>query len=106
MAARGILSVTDRMKNHGEKFKEGMEDLVAEARQPMEGPMGATTERINTLRRRVRKHGRRLAVATAAGVLSVADKTKPLRDDLQSIVAEAKSRKESQSHTEDPLAEE
>ncbi len=91
LATRGILSVTDQMKNHHEKLKARMDDIVTEARQPGECPVEAATEKIDTLRRTVKGHGRRLAVATAAGVLSVADKAKPLRDDLRSIVDEAKN---------------
>jgi hypothetical protein len=90
LAARGILSITDEMKNHSGKLKEGMNNIVAEARQPIACPVEGAADKIDTLRRKVRTHGRRLAVATAAGVLSVADKAKPLRDDLRSIVGEAK----------------
>jgi hypothetical protein len=104
LATRGILSVTDEMKNHHEKIKGRMDDIVTEARQPCECPVGAANEKIDTLRRTVRGHGRRLAVATAAGVLSVADKAKPLRDDLRSIVDEAKRNLSlKQAIAEDPV---
>lgn len=47
-------------------------------------------EKLERFGRKIKTHGRKVAVLTAAGALSIVDRTKPFVDEIQNIIREAK----------------
>ncbi|MDF2569347.1 MAG: hypothetical protein K0R55_951, partial [Sporomusa sp.] len=71
-ATKGALVISDEVKNLTEKVRVGASDIVEEARQTSCCPCPA----IKSLRSSAKVKGRRMAVATTAGVLSIQEKAK------------------------------
>jgi hypothetical protein len=87
VTTRGVLAVTDTLQSTAAMMREGMEDIVAEAR--------AASEEQRTLMGTARTHGRRMAINAAAGALAV-------REGLRNIVEEAKETRTAASPEESP----
>lgn len=94
MTAKGVLAVAGGVKVGQEMVSEKVNDIVEEAKQTDACPEARVAEKIDRLRHKMRHHGRRLAVATAAGALSVAGTAKPIVDEFHDIVKEAKAKNE------------
>ncbi|MBP2662086.1 MAG: hypothetical protein H6Q71_34 [Firmicutes bacterium] len=90
MATRGVLVATETVQNTALTLREGLEDIVAEAKASSD-PLAEDEKNKCTLTTAVKNHGRRLAVTAAAGALAV-------RDEFNNIVEEAK--KESPTNEE------
>jgi len=91
MAARGLYQASNSVSELGSKVKDGFVNIVVEAKHSdQQAVTDPRKERLHNLREKSRFHRRRFAVATASGVLAVADKAKLLRGELQSIIDEAK----------------
>ncbi len=91
VTTRGVLTVTDAVHGSVAAVREGMEDIVAEARAAKEGL--ATGE--ESLMATARDHGRRLAVGTAAGMMAVGE-------GLRDIVEEARASREAAVREDEP----
>jgi hypothetical protein len=87
LVAGGILQATDRIKSTLAHTKEEMNDFVAEAQDKQ----GHHDDSWQSLKDKARKHRHRLAVATAAGVLTVSDKASAMCDEFDSIMKEARN---------------
>ncbi|HWR41913.1 hypothetical protein [Sporomusa sp.] len=87
-ATKGALIVSDEVKNLTAKMRDKASDIVVEARETGECPCPAAA--IKSLRSSAKVKGRRIAVATTAGVLSMQEKAKSVRDEFKDIVDEAK----------------
>ncbi|MDR3565647.1 MAG: hypothetical protein P4N59_29995 [Negativicutes bacterium] len=83
MATRGVLTAAGAVQATAASWREGMEDIAAEAKHPVEQPSDTSGNNC-TMLKAAKNHGRQLAVTAAAGALAV-------RNELQSIVEEAKS---------------
>ena len=102
LVACGILRAADQVKSTFAHAKEEMSDFVAEAQDKP----SCHDENWQSLKDKARKHRHRLAVATAAGVLTVSDKATALREEFESIMEEAKNARDSiTTVTEDPQQE-
>lgn len=75
MTTRGMLAITDSLQSATASMREGMEDIVAEAR--------TASEEQRTFMSTARTHGRRMAINAAAGAIAV-------REGLRNIVEEAR----------------
>lgn len=91
LVAGGILQATDQVKSTLAHTKEKMNDFMAEA-QDKQGPHDDGWQ---SLKSTAREHRHRLAVATAAGVLTVSDKASAMRDEFDSIMEEARNARDS-----------
>ncbi|WP_371381351.1 hypothetical protein [Sporomusa aerivorans] len=87
-ATRGALIITDKVHNLAEKIRDETSEIVEEARQADCCPCPAA--KFKSLGASAKVKGRRMAVATTAGVLNVQDKAKSIRDEFQDIIHEAK----------------
>lgn len=92
MATRGVLMAADTLQSTAATLREGVEDIVAEARVPAEASTGDTVQDCN-LMQAVKNHGRQLATTAVAGALAV-------REGLNSIVEEAKEERQAASQEE------
>jgi hypothetical protein len=91
MTTRGLYQAGNSMSELGSKVKDGFVNIVTEAKQSDQQAVNdLSKERVHNLREKSRFHRRRFAVATASGVLAVANKAKKLRGELQSIIDEAR----------------
>lgn len=88
MATRGVLKAADAVKDSTAMIREGLKDMVAEARGPLAGGAAEPTRDGRRIIRGIRRHGRRLAITAAAGALAV-------HEGLHAIVAEARDSRES-----------
>jgi hypothetical protein len=75
MTTRSVLAVADTLQSTAASIREGMEDIVAEAR--------AASEEQRDFMASARDHGRRMAINAAAGAMAV-------REGLRDIVEAAK----------------
>lgn len=91
LTTRGTLALVDNVKQLGDKIKESTADIVSEAREFDNTPQETISETVDCLKDTAKRHGRRVAVATAAGALALSDKAKSLRKDFNEVVEEAKS---------------
>ncbi|MBU2700083.1 gas vesicle protein [Sporomusaceae bacterium BoRhaA] len=91
LTTRGALALTDGVKQLGNQIKDSTADIVAEARNFDNTPQETFSETIDCVKDTAKKHGRRVAVATAAGALTLSDKVKSLRKDFKEVVEEAKT---------------
>lgn len=91
LTTRGALALTDSVKQLGDQIKNSTANIVAEAREFDNTPQETISETVDCLKDTAKKHGRRVAVATAAGALALSDKAKSLRKDFNEVVEEAKS---------------
>lgn len=87
MTTRGVLAVTDTLQSTAASVREGMEDIVAEAR--------AASEEERTFMTTARAHGRRMAINAAAGAMAV-------REGLRDIVEAAREARSEASQEEGP----
>jgi hypothetical protein len=102
LIAGGILQTTDQVKVSLAHAKEQMSDFVAEA----QNKQCDHEDGWQSLKDTAREHRHRLAVATAAGVLTVSDKASAMRDEFDSIMEEAKKARDSiKTDAEDPSPE-
>ncbi len=76
MTTRGVLAVADTLQGTAASMREGVEDIVAEAR--------AASEEQRTFLETAKAHGRRAAINAAAGAMAV-------REGLRNIVEEART---------------
>ncbi|QDR82384.1 hypothetical protein [Sporomusa termitida] len=90
-ATKGALIVGDEVKNLTAKLRDKASDIVVEARE--RGGCPCPGAALTSLRSSAKVKGRQIAVATTAGVLSVQEKAKSVRDDFKDIVDEAKQRR-------------
>ncbi len=91
LIAGGILQVTDQAKVSLAHAKEQMSNFVAEAQDKQ----CDHEDGWQSLKDTAREHRHRLAVATAAGVLTVTDKANAMRDEFDSIMEEARNARDS-----------
>jgi hypothetical protein len=100
-AAGGVLSVTDEAKKLIGQSREGVQDIVSEAKSGDCCPSCDFSAEAET----VRSAPRKLAVAATMGVLAARDKAKSVIDNaseqIESIVNEAKSGKNADQKYED-----
>jgi hypothetical protein len=89
LATRGVLAVADTARGTAAAMREGMEDLVAEARAAQ-----AADEEC-TFMDAARNHGRRMAVVTAAGMAAIGE-------GLRGIVEEAKGNRQAAVMEDEP----
>lgn len=82
-----MLAVADTLQSTAASMREGIEDIVAEAR--------AASEEQRTFMTTVKEHGRRMAINAAAGTMAV-------REGLRDIVEEAREARASTSPEESP----
>lgn len=87
-ATKGVLIVSDQIKDVTTKMRAGASDMAAEERQARKPSCPATM--IRAFRASAKTKGRRMAVATTAGVLDMKEKAKDIRDEIKGIVEEAK----------------
>lgn len=91
LATKGALIVSDGVKEAAAKMRENAESIVQEARE-MEGSDCPCTA-VKSMGASVKNKSRKMAVSTTAGLLSVKDRAKSAREELKSIVNEAKERR-------------
>lgn len=86
-AARGTLTVTAALHAGMMNLREGMEDLVAEAKDCTAEMTEQSTETCHDFAQAFKRQGRRVAVTATGGVMA-------FRDELKSIFDEARSERE------------
>lgn len=91
LLAGSILQATDQVQATLAHTKAEMSDFMAEAQTKQ----CHHDEHWQSLKDTAREHRHRLAVATAAGVLTVSDKATALREEFDSIMEEAKAARDS-----------
>ncbi len=101
LTTRGALALTDSVKHLGDQIKDSTADIVAEARECGNN----SQETVDCLTATAKKHGRRMAVATATGALALSGKAQSLRKDFREVVEEAKAGLAGESQNEVHLSE-
>ena len=101
MTARGALAVADSVKDLGGKLKESTADIVAEARDYSGSPQDTLSETIDCIKDTVRHQGRRVAVATTAGALTLSDRARKIRRNFKDVVEEARTSRTDRNDTEE-----
>lgn len=91
LAIKGVLIVSDGVKEAAGKVKENAASIVQEAREMTDDDCPCTT--VKAMGASVKNKSRKIAVSTTAGLLSVKDQAKSARKGLESIVTEAKERR-------------
>lgn len=99
MATRGVLMAAGTVQGAMASMRGNMREVMDEARQPMESDFDEPVRERSGMLRSARKRGRRLAVGAAAGAVAV-------RDELRSIVEEARQRKHDMAEDYDVIAAE
>jgi vacuolar-type H+-ATPase subunit H len=91
LATKGALIVSDGVKEAAARMRENAESIVQEAREMEDHDCPCTA--VKSMGASVKNKSRRMAVSTTAGLLSMKDRAKSAREELKSIVNEAKERR-------------
>lgn len=89
MAVRSVLEMAHDFEHAKKQAKEKTQQIVEQG-MPFEFSPEFPDEKLERFGRKLKTHGRHVAVLTAAGALSIVDRTKPFVDEIQSIISEAK----------------
>ncbi|VBB05088.1 Hypothetical protein LUCI_0294 [Lucifera butyrica] len=84
VATKGVLAVSDRVTNLSTGIRQGASGIIDEARET--GPIDG----VKSIRASAKTKGRRIAVATTAGALTLKKKATSIREGFKGIVNEAK----------------
>lgn len=87
VATRGLLMAAGTLQGAMASMRGNMEEIAVEAKAPVEAAADEPIRERGRMVRSVRNRGRRMAVSAAAGAVAV-------RDELRSIVDEARQRQE------------
>lgn len=90
-ATKGALVVGEGVKNVTARLQAEAAGIVAEARESEPRACGRSLHSLTTC---AKAKGRRMAVATTAGVLAVKEQAEALQGEFKGIVEEAKERRE------------
>lgn len=91
LATKGVLMVSDGVKEAAGKVKKNATSILQEAREMQADDCPCTT--VKTMGASVKNKSRKMAVSTTAGLLSMKDRAKSAREGLESIIIEAKERR-------------
>lgn len=86
----GMLAVAHDMETNKKKMKQEMQQTVEDVEEVFEFDPEFPDEKLQRLGQKLKKHSRHMAVLTAAGALSIVDRTKPFVDEIHNIIQEAK----------------
>jgi hypothetical protein len=90
LATRGILMVADKISDVGASLQETAEDLIAEAREPVPGPVDSIRDRWASIRNRAKRNHHKLAVTAAGGYHAAKERIGALRENLETLAEEAR----------------
>lgn len=90
LATRGVLMIADKVNYLGASLQETAEDLIAEAREPISCPVETIRDKWDNFRDRAKQRHRNLAVAAAGGYLAAKERVGTLRENMDTIVEEAR----------------
>lgn len=90
MVMRSVLQMAHDYEHNKNQVKEKTRQVIGRVELPDEFSPEFPDEKLERFGRRIKTHGRKVAVLTAAGALSIVDRTKPFVDEIQNIIREAK----------------
>lgn len=86
----GMLAVAHDMEMNKKKMKQEVQQTAEDMKDVFEFDPEFPDEKLQRLGQKLKKHSRHVAVLTAAGALSIVDRTKPFVDEIHNIIQEAK----------------